>query len=873
MSTRASSSLPTRSRRSSRSRGSARPKQLVPRCGRVGAAAPALFIAAAVLAAAATPAAAQGSRRPQARLTDFYEQWLAEVEPLLAEAERRALERLEGPGARERFLRAFWAARPERLLERWQENREARDQLRERSPAMDRAVLLAGKPAYRQTVEPCESELRRIEIWTYDGWRLEHQLGRPPLPDEDEIVLVFVQQVNFDPRSLRLWSPSSGVDLTFEPVRPDGNGRAAEAPPTGASRVLDQAERRRCLTPTERRRLERRLGRAVGWRDFIERLGWVSATSDTSWVERFLRVEAVLDVDAMALPGVALDFEAVGTENRRTAMRGRLRLPPEHLAAIGAGQILDRVTITGDVFLRDRLADAFVVTHHVSGGNANIALDFYRRLPAGAYRIEIRAEDHLGRGLLRLSSTLEVPALDVQPDVPGLGLLSRRETIALNQSPSVELLAPEGRVLGSTFTARVVASPAVSRLVLLRDGETVATVDAPPFVQDIHLPDRRHQIEVRGHDAAGALLARHALEVEREEHPFSIALERPDPAFIEEALDLSVRVDVPSGRELDRVDCHLDAELLESMTAPPFRCRVPAGLRLPLSFVRAAATLRTGETVEDLVFLGPGAPDEIEVRLVDLLVSVGGRQAGPATGLDAADFRVLHRGVEARIRDFRNLADRPLTVALLMDISSSMGRGVRVAATSAQRFFEGILTDRDTASLIVFNHDLDRLAPFSGDTRLLRYAAEGLRAWGATRLYDGIAYAVSSFAGRPDRRALVVLSDGADTDSNLDFEPVLAQVELAGVVVYPIALRVSDPATTEALRRLAERTGGRYHTADSVEDLDRVYREIERALRSQYLIAFEPPPGIEAGGDGLRDIQVAVSRAGLTVTGVRSRGR
>ena len=796
-----------------------------------------------------------------------------EAEPLLGEKERRAFERLEGPGARERFLRAFWAARPERLLERWQENREARDQLRERSPAMERAVLLAGKPAFRQPIEPCESELRRIETWTFDRWRLEHQLGRTPPPGEDEIVLAFVQQVNFDPRSMRLWSPDSGVDLTFEPEQPAGADDDSKTQPAGALRVLDQAERRRCLTPTERRRLERRLGRAVSWKEFIDRLGWAGAAPDGGWVDRFLRVEAVLDVDVMALPGVALDLEPLGSENRRTAIRGRLRLPPDHLAAIGAGQILDRVTITGDVFLRDRLADAFVVTHHVSGGSADIALDFYRRLPAGNYQLELRAEDRLGRGLLRMSRTLEVPGLEVPPGIPGLGLLSRRETIVLNQMPSVELLAPEGRVLGSTFTARVVASPAVAQVVFLRDGETVAHASAPPFVRDLDLPSRRHRIEIRGQDAAGVLLARHALEIEREEHPFSIALERPDPVLIEQALDLSVRVDVPSGRELDRVDCHLDATLLESKTAPPFRCRVPAGLRLPLSFVRVAAALRTGETVEDLVFLGSGAPEEIEVRLVDLLVSVGGRQAGPATGLGAADFRVLHRGVEARIRDFRNLADRPLTVALLMDISSSMGRGVRVASTSAQRFFEGILTDRDAASLIVFNHDLDRLAPFSDDTRLLRYAAEGLRAWGSTRLYDGISYAVSSFAGRPDRRALVVLSDGADTDSNLDFERVLAQVELAGVVVYPIALRINDPDTAEALERLADRSGGRYHVAASVEDLDRIYREIERDLRSQYLIAFEPPPGVEARADGLRDIEVEVARAGLTVTGVRSRGR
>ena len=849
-----------------------------------------LLAAAALTAASAEPLEAQGSRRPQARLPDFYTQWLAEVEPLLDDRERRAFEQLQGPGARERFLRAFWAARPPRLLERWQENREARDQLRERSPAMERAVLLAGKPADRQMVEPCESALRRIEIWTYDRWRLEHQLGRPPAARDGDLVLAFVQQVNFDPRSMTLWSSESGADLTFAPKPSDGAGDdATPHPPVDALRVLEQAERRRCLTATERARLQRRLERAAGWRRFIERLGWTGEPAGaedrtSSWVDDFLRVEAVLDPAAMALSGVSLEFEALGTENRRTALRGRLRLPASHLAELGAGQILDRVTITGDVFFGNRLADAFVVTHHISGGipveatdtgapAPDIALDFYRRLPAGAYRIELRAEDNLGRGLLRSSNTVDVPALPTPPDVPDLHLLTRRETIVLTQLPGVELLAPEGRVLGATFTARATASPGIAEVVFLRDGDNVATVSEPPFVHAIDLPEQHHRIEVRGLDRGGRLVARHGVDVEREERPFAIALERPDPARLDQALDLPVRVNVPTGRELDRVDCFLGAELLERMTAPPFRCRVPAGLRLPLSFVRAAATLRSGEQVEDLAFLGAGAPEQIEVRLVDVLVSVGGRQTGPATDLGPGDFRVLHQGIEAPVHDFRNLADRPMNVALLMDVSSSLGRSVRVAATSAQRFFERVLTERDAASLLVFNHDLERLTPFVGDARQLRYAAEGLRAWGATRLYDGIAYAVSSFAGRPDRRALVVLSDGADTDSNLDFERVLAQVELAGVATYPIALRVSDPATVDALRTLADRTGGQYHAAESVDDLDRIYREIARALRSQYLIAFEPPAGAAAGPDGLRDIRVEMLRPGLVVTSVRSRTR
>ena len=849
-----------------------------------------MLFAAALLVGASAASEAQGSRRPQARLPDFYTQWLAEVEPLLDDRERRAFEQLEGPGARERFLRAFWAARPPRLLERWQANRRARDQLRERSPAMERAVLLAGKPADRQMVEPCESALRRIEIWTYDRWRLEHQLGRLPAARDGDLVLAFVQQVNFDPRSMALWSQESGVDLTFAPKASDGAGDdATPPPPVDALRVLEQAERRRCLTANERARLQRRLERAAGWRRFIERLGWTEEPTEaeertSSWVDDFLRVEAVLDPAAMALSGVSLEFEALGTENRRTAMRGRLRLPHEHLAELGAGQILDRVTITGDVFFGNRLADAFVVTHHISGGIPvdttdtgtrvpDIALDFYRRLPAGAYRIELRAEDNLGRGLLRSSNTVDVPALPTQPDVPDLHLLTRRETIVLTQLPSVELLAPEGRVLGATFTARATASPGIAEVVFLRDGENVATVSEPPFAHAVDLPEQRHRIEVRGLDRGGRLVARHGVDVEREERPFAIALERPDPARLDQALDLPVRVNVPTGRELDRVNCFLGAELLERMTAPPFRCRVPAGRRPPLSFVRAAATLRSGEQVEDLAFLNSSAPEEIEVRLVDVLVSVGGRQTGPATDLGPGDFRVLHQGIEAPVHDFRSLADRPMNVALLMDVSSSLGRSVRIAATSAQRFFERVLTERDAASLLVFNHDLERLTPFVGDTRQLRYAAEGLRAWGATRLYDGIAYAVSSFAGRPDRRALVILSDGADTDSNLDFGRVLAQVELAGVATYPIALRVSDLATVDALRTLADRTGGQYHAAKSVDDLDRVYRKIARALRSQYLIAFEPPAGTMAGPDGLRDIRVDVLRPGHVVTSVRSRTR
>ncbi len=791
--------------------------------------------------------------------------------PLLLERERRAFLDLEGDGQRERFIRAFWAARPAGQLERWQANRRAALQLRERAPAMERAVFLAGKPVERRTVDPCETSLRRIEFWTYDRSRLELQLGRPPSPDVDELVLAFVQEVNFDPRSMRLWSPNAPQPLGFAD---DDSDAAAESASVDPGRVFERAERRRCLTAAERQRLERRLALAVGWPAIIDRLGW--SGSSTDWLEDFTRVEAVLDPNEMAASGAELTFEALGGGNRRTAMRGRLRLPIRHLAALGAGQILDRVTLTGDIYYGSRFVDSFVVTHHIGGGSqvaTDVTLDFFRRLPPGRYRLELRAADRAGSGLLRTSRSLDVPPLTTAPEVPGLALESRRETIVLTQLPSVELLAPEGPVLGSAFTARVVASPDIARVDFLRDDTVAATATEAPFVADIELPRRRHRIEVRGLDRDGVVLARHGLSIERAERPFAIRLERPDPDELEEELTLDVEVDVPSGSELELVQCFLGAEPFARMTSPPFRCEISPGKRRPLSFVRAAAALRSGEQVEDLAFLGLRGAEQVEVRLVELLVSVSGG-AAPAADLSIGDFVIRHRGRQEPVRDFRRLAERPLNVALLMDVSSSLGRGVRVAVASAERFFLDILTERDAASLMTFNHDLERLVPFTNDRDELRYAAEGLRAWGATRLYDGIAYAASSFAGRPDRRALVVLSDGADTDSSLDFDRVLGQLERANVVVYPIALRVSDETTVDALRRLAAATGGEYHAANALDDLDRIYERIARALRSQYLLAFEPSADRGDGsGSGLRDIQVGVLRPGLSATGVRSRPR
>ena len=301
-------------------------------------------------------------------------------------------------------------------------------------------------------------------------------------------------------------------------------------------------------------------------------------------------------------------------------------------------------------------------------------------------------------------------------------------------------------------------------------------------------------------------------------------------------------------------------------------CPLPEAVTSGLDYVRALATLENGESAEDLLFLGADAPEQVDVRLVELYVSVLDSQGRPVTGLDAPYFRVLEEGEAQSIERLEQLEDLSLNVAILMDISSSMGRRVRVAAESAQRFFDNILTEDDTASLLAFNHDLHLIEPFTADARRLRHGASGLRAWGSTRLYDGIVYALFQYGGLENRRALVVLSDGADTDSNFPFEQVMGAAVRSGVAVYPISLgsRALDAAgageTNRQLSRLAAATGGSFFKVATVTELDSVYRRIEEELRSQYLLVYRPSARSESLD--FRPVEVEVLRPGLRTRNV-----
>ena len=256
-------------------------------------------------------------------------------------------------------------------------------------------------------------------------------------------------------------------------------------------------------------------------------------------------------------------------------------------------------------------------------------------------------------------------------------------------------------------------------------------------------------------------------------------------------------------------------------------------------------------TRDDISLLGTGA-DRVTIRM--------------DSDLGAEAFRVFEEGESAEVVAVRSVERLPLGVSVMMDLSSSMGRRVRVAAAATADFFDDILRDGDLASLFAFQHELLPLTDFSGRGEELAYAADGLRAGGGTRLWDGLVFNLNSFVGLPSRRAVVVLSDGADTESDATVDEVAQALRLSGVLLFPVSIGTTDEATRTALQSLARESGGQWFEARTVSDLASVFAEVERILRGQIQITYRPLAPLDVG---YRPVDVRVTGEGLRVRSVR----
>jgi Ca-activated chloride channel homolog len=248
------------------------------------------------------------------------------------------------------------------------------------------------------------------------------------------------------------------------------------------------------------------------------------------------------------------------------------------------------------------------------------------------------------------------------------------------------------------------------------------------------------------------------------------------------------------------------------------------------------------------------------VNLVEVYAAVTDKAGNPVTGLTRGDFTVLEDGQPQTLSAFAE-GDFPLSVAVGLDRSFSMGKQLPTAI-SAARTFLGELRPQDQSMLVGIGSEIEVLAPLSADRRSQMQALSVLKPWGTTGLHDAIIESIDAVQAAKGRRALVLLSDGSDRYSKATAGEALDRARRSDVMIYPVTLGRTRP---ELFAQLAALTGGRSFQPKSTAELNVILRTIANELRHQYLLGYTPSRPIVRGDEHWRPITVRVNRADVSV--------
>lgn len=237
------------------------------------------------------------------------------------------------------------------------------------------------------------------------------------------------------------------------------------------------------------------------------------------------------------------------------------------------------------------------------------------------------------------------------------------------------------------------------------------------------------------------------------------------------------------------------------------------------------------------------------VAEVDLLLTATDKHGRFVQNLSENDFKILddHKPPEA-IVNFRRDTELPLELGLLLDTSGSVKSRFDFEQDAAVSFLQRTLRPNfDTAFVEGFSRKTDLTQDFTDNVQLLSAGVHNLKAGGGTALYDAIYRAchdklLKEKLARPMRRALIIVSDGEDNQSQVTEAQAIAMAQRAQVIIYTISTDDSGLILRGdyVLEQIAESTGGRSFLPYKLKDIKSSFASIEDELRSQYVVSYRP---------------------------------
>jgi Ca-activated chloride channel homolog len=281
------------------------------------------------------------------------------------------------------------------------------------------------------------------------------------------------------------------------------------------------------------------------------------------------------------------------------------------------------------------------------------------------------------------------------------------------------------------------------------------------------------------------------------------------------------------------------------------RCALACGFVLLIAILpRVTAQMPSPVPNAESHFFAPLTTLSTVVDEVDLAFTVTDKKGRFIGNLQPGDFALLdNRVTPERLTFFQQRSDLPLHLGVLIDASDSVKGRFKFEQEAALAFLKKMIrSGSDRAFVVTFNDRVTTILDLTDKTATVSKALRKVNPEGNTALYDAIIYASEKLRQIPEhqltRRGIVLLSDGVDTVHRSTLEQAREAATHAEVMIFSVRTNISmfEPNTEgdPVLKDLAESTGGIFLPGGNEDQIHAAFRDVEKALRNQYVIAYNP---------------------------------
>jgi Ca-activated chloride channel homolog len=800
----------------------------------------------------------------QPAIPEQWRTWLdEEVYPLISSEQHTAFLALATEEERKAFAEQLWQLWSEEsgmgagFRRTYQERlEECREQYRNTTEDRARVLLLHGPPDATKKID-CDEVFNPLEFWV---WQHIEGVGQ-------DVTIVFYQPYGIG--RWKLWNPEAeGRPALYSTA---GN-MALQQLRKGMSR-LDRPEWR-CGDGDEILQL---ISMAEMWlkdmtlRAALDHVQWTSKAGSEAASARFLKFSTIVAPGTARLPFELAQSQG-GRRGGRVVATFSLEVPREGLATVKVGDIeVVQLDIVGEISREGEMYDRFRYAFTFPTESKVLPAVIERELRPGHYHLRLKVADSNSKhsSIKEIDFEASVPPASELPADAAAAAAVAQAAAPSKDEPTLSLQGPEGEGISGVQRFTALAGERVARVEFQLDGKTILTKNRPPFDVDLDLGPlpRLATVVAVAFDASGAELDRKQADVNVGRERFHVRLQPVGKADIRDGKVHAVAVvNVPSDGKLDRLEVYWNQRLMATLFQPPFEAWVPMADTAQIGYLRALAVLTDGNQAEDIQFVNaPQFVSGVVVSSVNVPITVLDKSKKPVEGLTEKDFEVIEDGVPQTITHFSLQRDLPIRLGLVLDTSGSMEKTLPEVQKVVLGFLHDLLRPVDRAFVIAFSDRPALIEGFTSDFGALERALIALRADRATAFYDATIYGLFQFSGVRGRKALIVLTDGDDNASKNTFERSLDYAQRSGVTIYSIGvdLKITQVRARSHLARLAHATGGEAFFLARDSSLAPVYDQIDRELRTQYLIVYTS--GSTATNDDFRKVTVRVQRPGVEV--------